>query len=463
MSHTKGGNGVNTLAQAKQPQPRRLMSFPLMQHFGSLPLIQATRRAISSFPLNPIFTPRATFARWCTHRAMRLATREAREKDIQRDWQKKFKLNGLTWHHQYISQDLHTISQFLCDLERNDNRGGSRGGGGGKGKHMIMPLPLQVSGMTVVQLERSFAFLLDNVYDVYNSLEKHVLFPWIIGGVTHTQSGNAIAIKKAMNLFSKERDRIEDRADIIRSRFARLVCTTGFPYTSMGPCANSRTFSQTASRQRRERRKGESLDSKAQSKALKEKNSHQLSSDKDVSRRRRSSLYIRAGYLPSPESSDEQSLKGLGKKKIEDSLTVRESRVKKWNCIDMNELKGLSMDLSNMIEDSDRLHKTERSLLFPIIAKCFGDTEQDRLTNVIVYSMRSALAKLLVTVYHQSVEKQGSRSQWKWYKREVPLPIRVYTPVWRARLYDGSPLGWLRNTCMKDIRKQSAILKQQQQ
>lgn len=484
---------------------------PILQHLASFPLIRATGRTLSTLTLNPVFTPRATFARWRTHRAIRAAARAARVNDKKRDWQQRFRLNGLTWHHVYISQDLNRIAFLLRELQRNleprpeprrimlrgkkpaeqvkaddnKNKKNEKDSNSKSSTSSVIPftpVSVPVTGATLVHLERSYAFLLDNVFDVYNSLEKHVLFPWIVNGTDvsslsstkskavqvpskdkntknkKTESSDQadmeryVALHKAMSLFSKERDRIEDRADVIRSRFARVVCSTGFPYTYGGPCNSSSTFS-SASRLRREKRRGEIVDARARAAALKDGGEED---DKEVARRRRSSLYIRTGYLPLPVDDEERkSLQGYGKKKIEDTSTVNCTSTSsfKWRTPAAEEMRALHADLATLIEDTERLHRTERKLLYPIIANVFSEQEQNRLTNVMVYSMRSALAKLLITVYQQSVEKQASRAQWRWYKREVPLPIRVYTPVWRTRLYDGSPLGWLRNTSLRDMRE----------
>lgn len=119
--------------------------------------------------------------------------------------------------------------------------------------------------------------------------------------------------------------------------------------------------------------------------------------------------------------------------------------------VSADELRQISIEVADLIEDTETLHRTERGLLYPLIANTFSEREQARLTNVMVYSMRSVLAKFIITIYHQAVEKNATRAQWKWYKREVPLPIRVYTPVWRKRLFDGSPLGWLRQTPVKSL------------
>lgn len=489
---------------------------PILQHLASFPLIRATRRTLSTFMLSPVFTPRATFARWRTQRAIRAATRAARVKDKKRDWQNRFRLNGLTWHHVYISQDLNRIAFLLRELQRNleprpeprrmlrgknpndqaktdedknnkENEKDNKSESSGSSVTPFTPVSIPVTGATLVHLERSYAFMLDNVFDVYNSLEKHVLFPWIINGVDVSSLSSAnskavqvpskdknndknkkkndktessgqidmekyIALQRAMSLFSTERARIEDRADMIRSRFARVVCSTGFPYTYGGPCNSSSTFN-SASRLRREKRRGETVDARARAAALKDGGEED---DKEVARRRRSSLYIRTGYLPLPVDDEERkSLQGYGKKKIEDTAIVNCTSTSsfKWRTPAVDDMRALHADLATLIEDTERLHRTERKLLYPIIANVFSEQEQNRLTNVMVYSMRSALAKLLITVYQQSVEKQASRAQWRFYKREVPLPIRVYTPVWRARLYDGSPLGWLRNTSLKDMRE----------
>lgn len=274
----------------------------------------------------------------------------------------------------------------------------------------------------LVSLERSYGYLIDNVWDVYNSLEKDVLFPWVNGGVPDNH-----ALARALTLFGKERDRIEDSADVLQTKFSRLVCSTGYPHSSMGPCSRSRRL--CATRARRVKRRREAQDAKARAAALKE------SSDgsRELSRRKKASLQLREGYQPVEEE---------GKKVV---------AAKPFRGVNPDEIMNIAGDLANVIEDTERLHKTERGLLYPLIANTFPEKEQARLTNVLVYSMRSAMAKFIITVYHQAVEKQAARAQWKYYKREVPLPVRVYTHVWTKRLYDGSPLGWLRTSKVKDL------------
>lgn len=273
---------------------------------------------------------------------------------------------------------------------------------------------------SLVPLERSYAYLLDNVWDVYNSLEKDVLFPWVKGAVPDNH-----ALAKALNLFGKERARIEDSADLLQTRFSRLVCGTGYTHSSMGPCSASRRL--CATRARRVKRRREAQDAKARAAAL-----NGSAESREDSRRKKASLQLREGYQP-----------------VEEKGKVRVA--KPLRGVHRDEIVNIAGDLATLIEDTERLHKTERGLLYPLIANTFPENEQARLTNVMVYSMRAAMAKFIIAVYHQAVEKNAARAQWKYYKREVPLPIRVYTPVWRKRLYDGSPLGWLRTTPVKDL------------
>lgn len=363
----------------------------------SFPFLRAARSLLTAMRLLPIFTPRQSLERWRSQRAMRAAARAAK-KPVDRDWTKHFRLNGLTWHHFYISQDLRRIAAFLRQI------------------HTALPEQPDAAA-SLVPLERSYAYLIDNVWDVYNSLERDVLFPWVLGGVKHDP-----AVAKALQLFGKERLRIEDSADIIQSRLSRFVCSAGYPHASLGPCTAPRKLN--ASRARRMKRRREAADRKARAAAL-------TGDDKDKdTRSKKASLFIREGYQPP-----------------EDELVVAKTPLR----VNHDELRAISVELGNIIKDTERLHKTERTLLYPMIAKTFPENEQNRLTHVLVYSMRSALAKFIITVYHQAVVKSGSRAQWKWYKREVPLPIRVYTPVWRARLYDDCPLGWLRSTPLREV------------
>lgn len=259
---------------------------------------------------------------------------------------------------------------------------------------------------------------MDNVWDVYNTLEKQLFFPWVEHGV----AGNP-AVAKALSLFSKERNKIEDGADAVQSRFSRLVCSTGHPFTSLGPC--SIPYLHNATRARKIKRKGEVEAARARAEALSgtEKDETEMRSTKDA-------LQLREGYRPEEG-------------KMEMPVSLRR--------VNADEVRQIMQEVGTLIEDTERLHKMERGLLYPLIANTFGEKEQARLTNVMVYSMGSMLAKFMITVYHQAVEKQASRTQWKWYKREVPLPIRVYTPVWRKRLFDESPLGWLRTTSVKKL------------
>lgn len=274
----------------------------------------------------------------------------------------------------------------------------------------------------VVRLERSYAYLVDNVWDVYNSLEKDVLFPWVLQGVPQDY-----AVMRALALFGKERDRIEDSVDMLHNRFAKVVCATGHGYSSMGTCGGRRVC---ATRKRRVKRRRERQDKKRRQAAL-----NGNSSASENSRRKKANLQIREGYSP-PE---EEERKNGGERALRN--------------INADEILVLAKEMGEIIEDTERLHKTERGLLYPIIANTFPEQEQARLTNVLVYSMRSALAKFIITIYHQAVEKHSARTQWNYYKKEVPLPIRVYTPVWRKRLYDDSPLGWLRTSNPKQLLK----------
>ena len=371
------------------------------RNFQPLPILRACFSAFSAIRYLPIFTPKATLSRWRSKRAMRNAAREARDKRLERrDWTRRFRLNGLTWHHLYISQDLRKIVSFLKEIENKPS-----------------------TADALIPLERSYAYLLDNVWDVYNSLERDVLFPWIQNGITEN-----VALDRALLLLSNERNRIEDTADVIQSRFSKVVCATGYPYTSLGPCSQSHKFN--ASRNRRLKRIREGKDSKARAAAL-----VGMSKKEEDSRSKKASLSLKEGFQPSEEN---------------EKLRLKANKFKVKN-IPYDEIGQMTSDIVNLIEDTERLHKTERGLLYPLIAEKFSAKEQNRLTNVLVYSMRSSLAKFIITIYHQSVAKHDSRSQWRWYKREVPLPIRVYTPIWRARLFDGCPLGWLRNTCVKSL------------
>lgn len=270
----------------------------------------------------------------------------------------------------------------------------------------------------LIPLERSYSYLMDNVWGVYNSLERQIFFPWVERGVP-----NNAAVSKALSLFSRERNRIEDDADVVKSRLSRLVCSTGYPYTSVGSCSMPHLLN--ATRARRIKRRGEAQAARARSAMLPgsvETNEETLS-EKDA-------LQLRESYIPEE-----------GKTEVPASLRG----------VNADEVRQITQEVGTLIEDTERLHKMERGLLYPLIANTHGEKEQSRLTNVMVYSMGSELAKFMITVYHQAVEKQASRTQWKWYKREVPLPIRVYTPVWRKRLFDGSPLGWLRSTTVKEL------------
>lgn len=375
------------------PADRRLPAF------RPLYLLRATASALTTLRFLPIFTPRATLARWRSQRAIRVAARDARKSRgdpaREREWQRTFRMNGLCWHHLYIAQDLRRIRSFLRE------------------KQDVSATP------PLVPLEKSFSYLVNNVWDVYNFLEKDVLFPWIAKGV----DGDP-AVLRALQLFSVERSRIEEAAAAIQARFSRLVCSTGHPYTSLGPCSATRRMS--AKRILREKRRKNGRNERARANAL----SGTENVESSVEKREKSYFALTECFSPAEEAI------------VEHKAVRRPSR---------EDIRQLTVDLSSIIDDTERLHRTERELLFPLIANTFSEREQGRLTQVLVYSMRSSLAKFIITIYHQAVDKQASRAQWKWYKREVPLPIRVYTPVWRARLFDDCPLGWLRQTPLRDV------------
>lgn len=402
-------SALNQFQSERQQQPqssgRRFLfqqiQGPHERNFQPLPILRACFSAFSAIRYLPIFTPKATLSRWRSKRALRNAAREARDKRLEkRDWTRQFRLNGLTWHHLYISQDLRKIVSFLREIQNKPS-----------------------AGDALIPLERSYAYLLDNVWDVYNSLERDVLFPWVQTGI----NGNP-ALDRALLLLSNERNRVEDAADVIQSKFSKLVCTTGYPYASLGPCSHAHKFN--ASRNRTLKRQREAKDSKARAAAL-----AGMSKNEEDLRRKKASLCLKDGFQPSEEN---------------EKVRLKAANFKMRN-MPVDEVGQITLDIVNLIEDTEKLHKTERQLLYPLIANNFPAKEQNRLTNVMVYSMRSNLAKFIITIYHQSVAKHDSRSQWKWYKREVPLPIRVYTPVWRARLFDDSPLGWLRSTPVKSL------------
>lgn len=371
-------------------------------------VLRAVSSALTALRFLPIFTPRATLTRWRARRALRVAANEARDpQHDRRDWTSRFHLNGLTWHHLYISQDLRRMALFLRELHAQANR--------------AEEFPVESMAAAVVKLERSYAYLVDNVWDVYNSLEKDVLFPWVAKGVPENY-----AVARALVLFGKERDRIEDTVDMLHNRFSRAVCSTGYAYSSMGPCRRKR---QCASKKRRGKRRRERQDKKMRQAAL-----NGESGESEQVRRKKANLQIREGYSPTEEE---------GKTAVGNKLRA----------MNPDEVLVLAKEMGEIIEDTERLHKTERGLLYPLIAGTFPEHEQARLTNVLVYSMRAALAKFTITIYHQAVEKHSARSQWSNYKKEVPLPIRVYTPVWRKRLFDDSPLGWLRTSKPKNLLK----------
>lgn len=377
------------------PQWRR---FPQVRPRQIVRMAASTLTAIRYLP---IFTPRQTLTRWRSKRALRAAAREAKRGRKDRDWTDRFKLNGLTWHHLYIAQDLRRIQLVLRELEGRMIKGDDDSVAKG-----------------LVKVERSYRYLLDNVWDVYNTLERQVFFPWIEGACQEEA-----AIGRALMLFGKERSRIEDVADNVSSRFSRMVCSTGFPYSSLGSCSLGRRLN--AARVRKEKRRKERQAAKSRAKAL-----SGVAESNVKAREKKEALAMREGYKPEQE---------------------KELAVTSLRRINLDELQAINVEVSNLIEDTERLHKMERGLLYPLIAEKFGEKEQSRLTNVMVYSMRSVLAKFIITIYHQAVEKHGTRTQWKYYKREVPLPIRVYTPVWRKRLFDGCPLGHLRQTSLKEF------------
>ncbi|KAI0562701.1 hypothetical protein FGB62_55g167 [Gracilaria domingensis] len=378
---------------SNRPSRQRSGHHPLAR-LRPLPLLRAARSALAALKLLPIFTPRQTLARWRSQRALRNAAREARRSVGTRKTLHEFRLNGLTWHQLYIVQDLRRIHQFLRHVENRLREGDAR------------------ALRAVVPLERSFAYLVDNVWAVYNVLERDVLFPWVRAGTAEP------VVTKALHLFSKERQRIEHASDVAHERLARLVCATGYAYTSAGLCSSKSTFRAIRNKSARRRRKKKTT------------NTEHVKGELDGKQRsEKAELNIREGYEP------------------EDGLTLTSSQ----RAINAEEVRQVAVEISKLIHDCESLRKTKSSVLYPLIADRFSEREQMRLTYTLVYSMRSTLAKFMISVYHQAVEKQASRIQWSYYKREVPLPIRVYTPVWRARLYDDCPLGWLRCTKPRDI------------
>lgn len=379
-------------------------------------LLNAATSAIAALRYLPIFTPRQTLSRWRSHRAMVKAARSARSAEsLGANWQKHFFLNGLTWHHLYLEQDLRRIATFLREAtHRLDSA--------------TDPAAIQKALHPIIALERSLTYLADNVWLVYNTLEEEVLFPWISAAAVERRP----ALPHALAVFSKERTRIENATDLVQSRLARAVCNVGLSHTSQGPCRKSGSFSKMLARRRAAARRKNPPSRRGKISVALE----QGSADKDEADalRKKAALQLREGYFPSEEKSDSAL-----------------QAVTKLRRVNADELRGISADLWAVIEDTERLHRTERSVLYPFIAESFSQREQSRLTNVMVYSMRSVLAKFTITIYHQAVEKNGTREQWEHYRREVPLPVRAYTPVWRARLYDGSPLGWLRSTPISEV------------
>lgn len=397
VSSSKAPNGASTNTMIETMHNRRVR----LRDIKPLQILRTTRSTLSALRFLPIFTPRQTFMRWRSRRALHRAAKAAQDSNAMRqNWQAHFRLNGLTWHHLYISQDLRRIQTFLREIHQN-----------------ALDSTRRISATAgLIPLERSYAYLLDNVWDVYNSLERDVLFPW----VSDSQDG---ALMRALGLFEKERARIERAADAVQIRFSRAVCATGHAFSSQGVCRGRRGGAMG----RRGRRRREKAAAKERAKAL----ATGEEGGGGVERRGKVSMSLRDGYKPEEEVNNgvQRGLRGVS----------------------AEEVRCLGVDIGTLIGDVEELHRTERKLLYPLIASRFGDKEQMRLTNVLVYSMRASLAKFIITIYHEAVQKSGSRTQWKWYKREVPLPIRVYTPIWRVRLYDGSPLGWLRNTSVKQF------------
>ncbi|PXF41555.1 hypothetical protein BWQ96_08758 [Gracilariopsis chorda] len=386
LSTLASNNPVSRLREDRNP----------FRRFGPLrplPLLHAARSALAALRFLPIFTPRKTLARWRSQRALRAAARDASHAVNKRTTKHEFRLNGLTWHNLYIIQDLRRINMFLRYIQTRMDKGDTAV------SHAIVPL------------ERSFAFLADNVWSVYNILERDVLFPWIARGVEQP------AVSRALHMFSKERQRIENAADHAHERLARLVCATGHTHTSAGPCSSNSTFRAIRNKSSRRRHKS------------KTPTRHVRGEQDGKARSEKAALNLRHGYQPEEGAN----------------LTFS------TRPINADDVRQAVVDITKIVDDCENLHETKSGLLYPLIANTFPEREQSQLTLTLVYSMRSTLAKFIITIYHQAVEKQSSRLHWNHYKREVPLPIRVYTSVWRARLYDDSPLGWLRSTKLRDI------------
>lgn len=137
------------------------------------------------------------FRSWRSRLALRAASRaRSAGGDVKRS-ERVFRLNGLRWHHMAIARDLRRFAAHVSAFDCSS-----------------------ASSESLCELQQIFSFFHDNIWKTYNTLERDVLFPWLCEGGKNA-SGYA-DVKRAIDAFSHERDRIDVGAEGLRQRLAAL-------------------------------------------------------------------------------------------------------------------------------------------------------------------------------------------------------------------------------------------------
>eukprot|EP00172_Hildenbrandia_rubra_P000825 Plantae.Rhodophyta-Hildenbrandia_rubra.ctg1469.p1 GENE.Plantae.Rhodophyta-Hildenbrandia_rubra.ctg1469~~Plantae.Rhodophyta-Hildenbrandia_rubra.ctg1469.p1 ORF type:complete len:376 (+),score=81.03 Plantae.Rhodophyta-Hildenbrandia_rubra.ctg1469:169-1296(+) len=108
-----------------------------------------------------------------------------------------------------------------------------------------------------------------------------------------------------------------------------------------------------------------------------------------------------------------------------------------------NELRAILTKASQLLQDAQFLYDREESVVVPFVQRQFTTDEQNRLTFRLVSQMKGPEAKLQLANFVEVLKHLDNENEWAHYKREVPLPIRLYVHVWRGRYIDSSPLKLL--------------------
>lgn len=159
-------------------------------------LLPARRHPSSPHRLPPWWVRiRGWRSRWLLSRAASRA--RCAGGDVKRS-DRVFRLNGLRWHHMAIARDLRRFAAHVSAL----NCSGA-------------------SAEALGDLQNIFGFFHDNIWNTYNSLEREVLFPWLCEG---GEKGSGFAdIRRAIDAFNSERDRIDIGARAVRAKLTALA------------------------------------------------------------------------------------------------------------------------------------------------------------------------------------------------------------------------------------------------